>query len=542
MTPEQRHEIILRFHQGQSIRRIADDMRMSQRTVSKTIRQHATERSAGTSEKPRESSKARRSLLDAHDAGIRRLLERYPQITTKRILEEIRADGYTGSYSHLSAYVSQIRARKSKPFTERFETPPGMQAQVDYSEYTIEFTAEGRRRIYLFSYILGYSRRQYLRFVESQDFPTTVREHIKAFEYLGGAAATCLYDNMKTVVDRWEDDQPIYNRRFLAFATHYEFRPVACRPRRPQTKGKVERPFDYVQKSLLCGREFRSLEHLNEVTKWWLTEVADVRIHATTGVRPVDRHAEERAMLVPLPESPHAVYEVHYRMVTAEGFISWEGNQYSVPWNRTQPGETIAVKATDSELIIYGRDLTEISRHGLCLKSVRGEQRLNEADRPPRDTRPRRDALQTQFAEFGEQGTRFFDGLWQTQRQAASQANLILELAGLYKRADFVAALERAVGFGAYSLQSVRRILQLKALPKSSLDRQLDAAGATLASLSDFSAPPRPTSDYQSLLFAETSDESAPAENKQHTADSCQSAEEAVKPAPRNDSDTGATA
>jgi transposase len=107
MTPEQRHEIILRFHQGQSIRR---------------------------------------------------LLERYPQITTKRILEEIRADGYTGSYSNLSAYVSQIRARKSKPFTERFETPPGMQAQVDYSEYTIEFTAEGRRRVYLFSYILGYSR------------------------------------------------------------------------------------------------------------------------------------------------------------------------------------------------------------------------------------------------------------------------------------------------------------------------------------------------------------------------------------------------
>jgi transposase len=85
---------------------------------------------------------------------------------------------------------------------------------VDYSEYTVDFAHEGRRRVYLFSYILGYSRRQYLRFVESQDLPTTMREHVRAFEYLGGAAATCLYDNMKTVVDRWEDDQPIYNRRF----------------------------------------------------------------------------------------------------------------------------------------------------------------------------------------------------------------------------------------------------------------------------------------------------------------------------------------
>jgi hypothetical protein len=93
----------------------------------------------------------------------------------------------------------------------------------------------------------------------------------------------------------------------------------------------VERPFDYVQKSLLSGREFRTLEHLNEMTKWWLEEVADVRIHATTQARPIDRHAEERPRLVPLPASPHAVYEVLYRMVTAEGFVSWEGNLYSVP-------------------------------------------------------------------------------------------------------------------------------------------------------------------------------------------------------------------
>ena len=87
---------------------------------------------------------------------------------------------------------------------------------------------------------------------------------------------------MKVVVTRWEDDQPIYNTRFLSFATHYGYRPWACRPRRPQTKGKVERPFHYVEMSLLNGRSFRSLEHSNEVTRWWLANVADVRIHRTT--------------------------------------------------------------------------------------------------------------------------------------------------------------------------------------------------------------------------------------------------------------------
>jgi len=165
---------------------------------------------------------------------------------------------------------------------------------MDYATYDLDFTDEGRRRVYAFSYVLGYSRRQYLHFVEAQDFATTVREHIRAFEHLGGVAATCLYDNMKVVVSGYDGDEPVYNPRFLAFAAHYGFRPVACRPRRPQTKGKVERPFAYVETSLLGGRTFRDLGHLNEVAAWWPAEVADVRVHRQTRVRPIDRHAEER--------------------------------------------------------------------------------------------------------------------------------------------------------------------------------------------------------------------------------------------------------
>src|SRR5271154_3457725 len=207
-----------------------------------------------------------------------------------------------------------------------------MQAQMDHGVYDIDFTREGRRRVYLFSYLLGYSRRQYLRFVESMDLPTTIREHVHAFHHLGGAARTCLYDNFKAVVLRHDADGPLYNPKFLAFATHYGFRPQACQVRRPQTKGKVERKFHYVESNLLNGRTFRSLEHLNEVTVWWLANVADVRIHRETKQRPLDRHAEERPHLIALPATPYDVAIVEYRVVNVEGFVAYQQNFYSVPW------------------------------------------------------------------------------------------------------------------------------------------------------------------------------------------------------------------
>ena len=206
----------------------------------------------------------RASKLDAFESQIRQLLERYPKITNVRLYEEIKASGYSGRYSILAERMRQLRDRPMKPLTVRFETGPGVQAQMDWSTYEIEFTQEGRRKVQLFSYILGYSRRQYIHFTLRQDFETTIRQHIEAFKHLGGVATTCLYDNMKVVVTRWEDDSPIYNTRFLAFATHYGYRPWACQVRRPQTKGKVERPFYYVETNLLNGRQFRSLQHLNE--------------------------------------------------------------------------------------------------------------------------------------------------------------------------------------------------------------------------------------------------------------------------------------
>jgi transposase len=86
--------------------------------------------------------------------------------------------------------------------------------------------------------------------VEAQDFTTTIREHVRAFGYLEGAGATCLYDNMKVVVTGYDGDQPIYNTHFLAFATHYGFQPGPAGCTVPKRKAKWKNL--YQRRSWLC--------------------------------------------------------------------------------------------------------------------------------------------------------------------------------------------------------------------------------------------------------------------------------------------------
>jgi hypothetical protein len=377
---------------------------------------------------------------------------------------------------------------------------------MDYGVYDIDFTREGRRRVYLFSYLLGYSRRQYLRWVESMDLLTTLREHVQAFHHLGGVARVCLYDNFKAVVLHHDADGAFYNPKFLAFATHYGFRPQACRVRRPQTKGKVERHFHFVDTSLLNGRTLETLEHLNEVTAQWLRSVADVRTLRDFKETPLERHAVEQPHLLALPTCDFDTAQVVYRHVNVEGYVTHRLNLYSVPWSHI--GQVLPVRITETEVVVYSIGLEEIARHPLVPSTKTGVRQQSKSHHPADDPGERERLLRSRFSELGPIALQFLDGLLAKQIQGKLQAQQLLALLAQYQRDDVHQALERAVRFGAFSLAAVRRILAACAKPKALLDELADVHRESLdPSLRQEAIGPRPTSDYQHLLLPEEGDE-----------------------------------
>jgi transposase len=247
--------------------------------------------------------------------------------------------------------------------TVRFETAPGKQLQIDFGETRIPIGDE-RPKVYLFVATLGYSRRSYLAAFLHERQSSWMAGIEAAFRHFDGVAEELLLDNARALVTHHDVQTRTvtFNAKFLAFARHWGFRPRACAPYRARTKGKDENGVGYVKKNAIAGRSFASWHAFEAHLAEWQRTIADVRIHGTTGEKPLERFLrDEAAALQPIEGRPSfvAVRELT-RRVQSDACVEVDTNAYSVPWRLI--GETVRVEVTAEQVrILLGA--AEVARH-----------------------------------------------------------------------------------------------------------------------------------------------------------------------------------
>jgi transposase len=307
---------------GMSNREIARDLGISRNTVSKLLR---------TTRLTDHRKRKRGSKLDPYRDRIRELIHQH-NLSSVRILEEIRKIGYNGGYTILKEYCRELRKDRRIQAVYRYETDPGKQSQVDFGEFG-HMDIDGKsRKLYAFSMILGYSRMRYVEFTTDISTENVIRMHLNAFSFYGGFTDTILYDNMKQVViDRKiRASESRFNQKFMDFAEYYGIVIRLCYPYRPETKGKIENTIKYVRYNFWSGRTFESLSDINAQCREWLQKV-NSQIHGTTHEIPAERLKKET--LNPLSSVPaYMTRKEEIRKVSRDCYISYKGNRYSVPW------------------------------------------------------------------------------------------------------------------------------------------------------------------------------------------------------------------
>jgi transposase len=259
--------------------------------------------------------------------------------------------GYAGSYQTVKRFVRPLREAEdlAARASVRFETPPGLQSQIDWGQATVTFRS-GRAIRHFFILTLGYSRRGFYLACPDEQLPTFLDAHERAFDHFGGHTKEHLYDRPRTVC--WPTREGIvWNPTFQAFAQYWGFEARLCRPYRAQTKGKVESGVKYLKRNFLVGREFVDDVHLGDALLDWTLTIADQRIHGTTHERPIERFVTERDQLLPTVHQPTFRLEATYPRVVAEDFlVSLDTNRYSVPFRFI--GRTVEVQRREGRIVI----------------------------------------------------------------------------------------------------------------------------------------------------------------------------------------------
>jgi transposase len=376
--------------------------------------------------------------------------------------------GYVGSYDAVKRFARTLVDREPKVFC-RFETPAGLEGQVDYGEGapTLDPRTRQYRKPRLFVMTLSFSHYAFRKTVWHSSKRVWCELHEEAFAHFGGAPKMLRFDCLKEGVLKPDIYDPELNPLYAAVLAHYNIVALPCRPYAPNLKGKIESAVSHTQRALQ-GKRFKIIDDQNAFLMHWDENWASTRIHGTTKRQVREMFEQERSALLPLPPTRFEYYEVLERKVHFDGHIEVGGAYYSAPPRYV--GANVVVHAGR----LWLRILDPLSRqcvrqHTIAL--TKGSRRTADADRP-KQTPPQVEKLVARVAQFGPACGAFARAL--ESEQGALCTRTLFGLLDLIRRYD-VESVERACALAATArsrrLRFLRAYLEAHAKPIPLADR-----------------------------------------------------------------------
>jgi transposase len=435
ITPELRAEIRrLVTREGWKIETVARRFGVHHSTVRRALH-----------DGPQEEVKAVPSALDPFKPYIVSRLTAHPRLTARRLLAELKERGCTLGVHQLRRFLARIRMPRDRKVYLRIEVEPGDQAQVDWASFGQLRVGATHRPLSAFLMVLSWSRALYVDFSLDQRLDTFLRMHRRALEFFGGVPKRILYDNLKSVVLHHIGTTVQFNPRFLAFAGHYLFEPVAAPVRYPEAKGRVESAVRYLRHSLFYGRSFASLQDLRVQASAWRDGTANLRLHQTTRERPADRLLVERTRLHALPKHP---FDTDLVIPTIT---------YSVPPETV--GRTVHIRADDHTVRVVWEHV-ELASHTRCWDRHRAiEDPDHRRELLERRRAAREPSRRARLAALAPECRLYLQEIARRRINLENEVRKLMRLAALYGDTELAGGMAKALTARTFGARYVRALI-----------------------------------------------------------------------------------